>query len=85
MTATILHNFCINERPDEEQFDRDEHMDVDGSSPLPEEYYIQPRVRNTRGCSYMREIMVDRIQGKSLERPQQNIERNGRRWLNNNH
>ena len=80
-TATILHNFYIDEKPDD-GVDRDDH-DVDGTDPLPAEYYIQPRVRNTRGSSYMRAIMVERIKGKSLERPQQNIARNGRRYLNN--
>ena len=75
LCATILHNYCINEHPEEHRFDPHD----DGTPALPQEYYQQPRVRNTRGCSYLRSIIVNRIQDNNLERPSHNIERNSRR------
>ena len=71
--ATLLHNFCINEKEVCEPFDPNKDR------PLPEAYYDQPQVETVRGTSTLRNIMVNRIHRKGLERPAENIVRNGRR------
>ena len=70
-SATILHNYCINEG------DIGEPFDPDKDRPLPDEYYQEECVRSARGYSRMRLLMVESIANQGLERPQQNISRNG--------
>ena len=70
-SATLLHNFCINEG------DIGEPFDPDKDRPLPDEYYQEECVRSVKGYSRMRLLMVESIANQGLERPQQNISRNG--------
>ena len=71
MCATRLHNYCINEGPDNHaatSSDDDDEVDVF----IPSSYDTAP----VPGTSVMREILMEEIQRMGLSRPKYNIESN---------